>query len=209
MDNHNSGREWFAAQYDVSRETLDRLEIYAEELTKWNDKINLVSRSTVQDVWQRHFADSAQLSSIVAGHSGLWADFGSGAGFPGLVIAAMDPDRPVVLVESDQRKAAFLASTAHKMGLRPRIESQRIESLDPLCAQVISARALAPLAKLLEFAAIHRADGSICVFPKGAQVESELTAARLNWHIEVEQVQSLTDPAATILKIREFSRVDA
>lgn len=205
----SSGRAQFLAQFDVSRETTERLDIYAAELQRWNDKINLVSRTTIADLWQRHFADSAQLLALADGHPGIWADFGSGAGFPGLVIAAMAPDRSVVLVESDQRKAAFMASTAHKMGLKPRIESQRIESLPPLGADVISARALAALPDLLAFAAIHRADGGICLFPKGAQAESELTMAAGHWHIDHEQVQSLTDPSATILKIRDFSRVEA
>jgi len=209
MSNSNRGREGFDKLFNVSRETLARLDIYAEELARWNEKINLVSRNSLAEVWHRHFADSAQLLALASETAGLWADFGSGAGFPGLVVAAMQPDREVVLVESDQRKAAFLMNAAHKMGVAPRVESQRIESLAPLNAQVISARALAPLTKLLEFAAVHRVSNTICLFPKGVQAESELSVAQSHWHIELDQVSSLTDPAATILKIRDFSRVEA
>lgn len=195
----------FAAAYGVSRETIERLQIYHAALLAWNPRINLISRKTESEIWSRHFADSAQLA--VHGQPGIWADLGAGAGFPGLVIAAMQPDRSMTLVESDQRKAAFLISTAHKMGLSLRVESVRIEALDPLNAQVLSARALAPLDQLLEFAARHLAGDGICLFPKGAQAESELTLARQNWHIDAELIVSQTDPAATLLKIRKFERV--
>lgn len=209
MNKDYMGRDQFQTLFDVSRETMERLDIYAAELTRWTEKINLVSHASLADLWRRHFADSAQLVRLAEEQSGLWADFGSGAGFPGLVVSALQPERPMVLVESDQRKAAFLASTSRKMGVDVRIESARIEAVAPLSAHIISARALANLDQLLQFAAIHRAAGAICLFLKGAQADSELTAARRNWHIDVERVTSLTDPNATILKIRDFNRDDA
>ncbi|MEX0971444.1 MAG: 16S rRNA (guanine(527)-N(7))-methyltransferase RsmG [Paracoccaceae bacterium] len=209
MFNDNTGRDRFQTLFGVSRETLERLDIYHGELVRWTERINLISRASVAEIWQRHFADSAQLLTLADGHKGLWADFGAGAGFPGLVIAAMDPARQITLVESDQRKCAFLLNTAQKMGLSVNVVAQRIEEIPPLKALVISARALAALDQLLTYAERHLAKGGICVFPKGIQAESELTAARKAWHIECDLVPSQSDPNATILKIREFARVPA
>lgn len=213
MDIQKSDRLRFQTMFDVSRETLERLDIYYAELLRWTETINLISRASVPEIWQRHFADSAQLLALAQPESDTatvnWADLGAGGGFPGLVIAAMDPDRPMTLVESDQRKCAFLLSTARKMGLSPAVKGERIEDLPPLQAQVISARALAPLESLLGYAERHLAVGGVCLFSKGAQVESELTIARKAWHIECEMVPSRTDPSATILKIRKFARASA
>ncbi|MCL4170695.1 UNVERIFIED_CONTAM: hypothetical protein GTU68_049362, partial [Idotea baltica] len=138
-----------AEDLNVSRETFAALQAYAALLEKWNPKINLVSKSSLQDLWNRHILDSAQLFSLVQHPHNTWADLGSGGGFPGLVIAIMalesgSPDQ-VILIESDTRKAAFLRTVIRELGLRASVINKRIEQVDPLDADVISARALADL----------------------------------------------------------------
>ena len=135
---------------DVSRETISRLEVLASQLTRWNPRINLVSRNSLADLWHRHIRDSIQLLYHGPENAAHWLDIGSGGGFPGLVIAAMveEPRAPgkVTLVESDQRKCAFLRSVIREAGLSATVIAARIEEVPPLSATVISARALAPLA---------------------------------------------------------------
>ncbi len=200
--------ELFSIAFNVSRETIDRLIAYEKLLRKWNDKINLVAKSTLADIWHRHFADSAQLLRLARQKTGLWADFGSGAGFPGLVIAILAketlPDLMVVLVESDTRKCAFLATVSRQLGLNVRIENARVEALANLGARTISARALAPLDELLPLARRHLADNGECLFLKGATVESELTAIDRIWNSSVETIPSVTDPSGVVLRIGDI-----
>lgn len=195
----------------VSRETAERLELLAALVAKWTPVINLVARSTVADIWSRHILDSAQIWRFRPEAAQNWADLGSGGGFPGLVIAAFAaqdvPDMVVSLVESDTRKTVFLQTAAREMGLPTQVLRGRIEAVDLPPQDVISARALASLDKLLALAAPLRAPGAVCFFPKGAGVESELTEARASWHIEVRRRPSLADSAGCILEIPEFSRV--
>jgi len=193
--------ETFAAEYGVSRETLERLEAYVETLAAWTRRINLVAPGSLPEVWRRHVADSAQLAALAPADAETWADLGSGAGLPGLVIAAMRPGLAMTLVESDQRKAAFLRTAAAAMGLAPTVLAQRIEAAPPLAADVISARALAPLPKLIPLACRHAHAGTVCLFPKGARAESELTEAGRDWHSRVEQFESKTDRSGRILRI--------
>ncbi len=201
----------FAGMFDVSRETMDRLQAYAALLVKWNPKINLVAKSTIPDVWHRHMADSAQLWSLAPQGVKTWMDIGSGAGFPGLVIGAIAaekaPDLAVTLVESDRRKAIFLQSAAREMGITVKVVAKRIEHLEPQNADILSARALSSLPQLLEFATKHRKPDGVCLFPKGARVDSELTEASSCWHMAYETFPSMTDPDAVILRIGEFKRV--
>ncbi len=183
-----------------------RLATYRDLLLRWNRTINLVSARTAEDVDRRHVADSLQIVPLLP-QDGPIADLGSGGGLPGLVIAAALPDRAVHLVESDRRKAAFLIEAAAAMGLKQvKVHAQRIEDarLPPLAA--VMARALAPLATLLGFAAPLLAPGGICVFPKGRAAEEELTTAAAHWHFTAERFQSRTDPEATILRLSEISR---
>lgn len=195
---------------DVSRETLDRLAIHARLLAEWNRRINLVSRGSLPGAWRRHFADSAQLWRFLPANSHAWLDIGSGAGFPGLVIAALAadafPSLHVRLVESDQRKAAFLHAVVRAAGLTATVFDDRIESLPPQSADVVSARALAPLAALLAHAEKHRRPTGICLFPKGETVHKEITEARRNWRFDPVIHPSLTDPRAAILEIGAFHR---
>ncbi len=132
---------------DVSRETRHRLEVFVETLERWQKAINLVSRNTMDGVWKRHIVDSAQVVPLIPGTAETLADLGSGGGFPGLVIAAMRPDLRVTLIESDARKAAFLGEVGRRMGLenQPKIAISRIETAPPAAADVVTARALAPL----------------------------------------------------------------
>lgn len=183
-----------------------RLATYRDLLLRWNRTINLVSARTAEDVDRRHVADSLQIVPLLP-EEGPIADLGSGGGLPGLVIAAALPQREVHLVESDRRKAAFLIEAAAAMGLkRVKVHARRIEeaTLPPLAA--VTARALAPLAALLGFAAPLLAPGGICIFPKGRAAEEELTTAAAHWHFTAERFQSRTDPEATILRLSEIRR---
>lgn len=197
-------------RFDVSRETLDRLRRYESLLRKWNPAINLVSNGTLQDLWARHFLDSAQLFSMASLSEGRWVDLGSGGGFPGLVIAILAsekaPSVQVTLVESDLRKSAFLSTVARDIGLQVAVLSERIESLDPLNADVLSARALAPLPGLLGFAQLHLKPDGTALFPKGASWRDEVAEARGRWVFMVDPIPSLTDPASVVLNIQGVSR---
>ncbi len=198
----------FSRQFDVSRETCQRLEAYIALLTRWNARINLVSPATIKTVWTRHIADSAQLFDLAPESASSWLDLGSGAGLPGLPVAALAaekaPDLHVTLVESDTRKAAFLATAAREMDLDVTVEPHRIEALTPRRYDVVSARALAPLGRLCGLAHRFSGRGTVFLFPKGARVDSELTAATAGWHIRAERIASRTDPEATVLRIVEL-----
>lgn len=198
----------FARAFDVSRETCGRLEAYVALLVRWNARINLVSPSTLETVWIRHIADSVQLFDLARPNARRWIDLGSGAGLPGLPIAAIAAERApnlrVTLVEGDVRKAAFLATASREMGLDVNVESRRIESMAPQAYDVISARALAPLAQLCALAHRFSGPGTIYLFLKGEKLDSELTATVAGWHIQAERIVSRTDPKATVLRILEL-----
>ena len=196
---------------DVSRETLDRLQTYEALIRAWNPRINLVSASTLAALWTRHFGDSAQLFGLAPEGARLWADLGSGGGFPGLVIAILAaearPTLSVTLVESDQRKAAFLATAARTLGLSVVVRAERIETLPPLGADVLSARALAPLDTLLGYAERHLAPGGVALFPKGATVDAELAHALEHWRFSYQKEPSKTAADGVVLIIGGISRV--
>lgn len=206
----SDGPAAFAAACDVSRETLDRLRTYAGLLEKWNPRINLVSRATLGSLWTRHFLDSAQLLDLAPAGAGHWCDLGSGGGFPGLVIAILGGDRRpglrVTLIEADRRKAAFLRTVARETGTAATILDARIEAAPAQAADVVSARALAPLAPLLSLADRHLAPGGSALFPKGARYREELREALELWTFRCENLRSQTDPDAVILRISELSR---
>jgi 16S rRNA (guanine527-N7)-methyltransferase len=208
---HVSGPEDFRAAFDVSRETMARLGSHLALLERWNPRINLVSRSTLADAWSRHFADSAQLWRLRPPDARLWLDLGSGAGFPGLVIAALaaeaSPGLHVRLVESDQRKAAFLREAARAAGLSVEVLDARIESLPPQGADVVSARALAPLAGLLPMLEKHRRPGGIGLFPKGGAVHKEIADASGHWRFDHKIYASLIEQKAAIVEIGAIDRV--
>jgi 16S rRNA (guanine527-N7)-methyltransferase len=196
--------EQFAANANVSRETLAKLQSYADLLIKWQKSINLVGGDTLNDLWRRHFWDAAQLIPLVPPEARVIMDFGSGAGFPGLVLAIM-LDVEVNLVESSGKKVAFLREAARVSGARVKLHQGRIERLSLPKSDLITARALAPLHQLLEFAVPNLQPHGLCLFLKGARAEEELTEAMKKRSMTVERIQSATDPKGAILSIREIS----
>lgn len=189
---------------DAARLAL--LEDYLALLLRWNSRINLVADAAPEVIRQRHIADSLQLASLLPPGDGPIADLGAGAGLPGLVLAATT-GREMHLVESDRRKAAFLTEAAARLGLkRVTIHPLRIEdaTLPPLA--VVTARALAPLDRLLTHAARLLAPDGIAIFPKGRTAEAEMAAARQDWHCTTERFASRTDPEATIFRLSDIRR---
>ncbi len=205
---YNSAK--FETSFDVPRETMEMLNQYQSLLTKWNKKINLVAPSTISNIWHRHFADSAQLWALRGPGVNRWLDIGAGAGFPAMVLAIIaqnkQPEIEFTLVESDQRKCAFLLNVAQNLGLDIIVKAERIENLETQPFDVISARALSSLTNLLEISACFCCDSTICLFPKGNRHELELTQARKTWHIEEHKIPSVTDTESVILRIESFSR---
>ncbi|MBX6744392.1 MAG: 16S rRNA (guanine(527)-N(7))-methyltransferase RsmG, partial [Acetobacteraceae bacterium] len=190
-----------AAEFGVSRETEAKLREFLALLQRWNARINLVADREEESLWQRHVLDSLQLAPLLPPDDGPIVDLGSGAGFPGLILA-LASNRPTHLVESDRRKAAFLIEAARTLGLPlVKIHPTRIEAVTLPPAAVVSARALAPLPDLLRHAHKLLAPGGIALFPKGRTAEQELTAAARGWNMRVERFPSRTDPASTILRI--------
>ena len=198
------GPEEFRTQTDVSQETLARLKAYADMLADWNARHNLVAKSTLPDLWQRHMWDSAQLAPLIPENAKTLADLGSGAGFPGLVLAAMRPDVAVTLHEATTKKCAFLQAAAERMGLRVAIENARMEDQNKSPSDVVTARACAPLPLLLDYAYRFTGPNSVCLFLKGQNVGSELTEAHKYWNMKASQVPSRTDPSGAIVTVREL-----
>lgn len=200
--------EQFCTAFDVSRETRARLETFVELLTRWNPRINLVSPGSLPDIWTRHLADSVQLLALAPPSARSWIDLGAGGGLPGLPIAALAaeaaPALRITLVESDRRKSAFIATAARAMDLAITLLPQRIESVPARPYDVVSARALAPLPTLCGLAHRFKGPKTVLLFAKGAQVDSELTAAAASWHIRFERIASRTNPEATVLRIVEL-----
>lgn len=209
MSERIQGPADFARVFDVSRGTLERLEIYARLLGQWQATINLVAPATLPDVWHRHFADSAQLLRWAPSNAKSWLDLGSGAGFPGLVVAILLAEKGVcrvMLCESDTRKAAFLSEVKRKTGVAVDIMPSRIE-LDSTQASVgqadvISARALAPLPRLFTLAAPFFHSQTTGLFLKGREAEKEIAEAAVSWRFDAGLQPSLTDAEGRILVIR-------
>jgi 16S rRNA (guanine527-N7)-methyltransferase len=197
--------EEFQAATAVNEDTLARLRLYVDLLCKWQRRINLIGPDTVPDIWRRHILDSAQLFPHLSPDTHRVADLGSGAGFPGLVLAVLGA-ADVHLIESDQRKAAFLREAARVTGTAVTIHAARAEAVPPLTAQVVTARALASLELLLPLASRHLAPGGRCLFLKGRGVEDELTTARKEWIITSDRIPSQSDPSGFILELREVRR---
>ncbi|KXV61479.1 16S rRNA methyltransferase [Acetobacter senegalensis] len=189
----------------VSRETKERLEAFVALLEKWNPRINLVSSRDMAFVWDRHVRDSLQIAPLVQGASSF-IDLGSGGGFPG-VITAIATNVPGTLIESDQRKAAFLREAARVTVAPVKVLAERIEQATPEPAPIVTARALAALPKLLEWTAPLLAKGGKAVFLKGQQAEDELTEARRNWHMDVCIHPSVTSHDGVILEVSNLERV--
>jgi 16S rRNA (guanine527-N7)-methyltransferase len=190
---------------DVSRETSESLDHYCDLLVKWTKAINLIGPDTIPDLRTRHIDDSAQLIAFAPETFRHWADLGSGGGLPGVVIAILarekNPTARFSLVESDQRKAAFLRTVKREIDLPLEIIAQRIEAIPPLAADVVSARALASVEDLLKMADRHLADDGLAVFPKGQNLQKELAGLDQDEYT-ITQVPSRTDANATILLLK-------
>lgn len=200
---------YFREHVDVSRETEILLQRYAALVEKWTPRINLISANSLDQLWKRHFLDSAQLW-VLGKQGGRWVDLGSGGGFPGLVIAILgraSPKFSMTLVEADQRKATFLRTVLRELDLPASVVVKRIEDAEPLGAETLTARALAPLVDLLGFADRHLAPGGTALFPKGEKAEAEITEALERWRFRCEKHPSMTDASSTILAVGEISRV--
>lgn len=197
-------------QSNVSRETFERLETYAAALVKWQKAINLVSPGTIPELWIRHFLDSAQVFDLSPAKDGLWLDIGSGAGFPGLVCAAIAaekaPDLRFTFIESDLRKGSFLRTVAAQMGLKIGVLTRRIEEAPPQNATILSARALASLTKLLGHAERQLSPNGTGLFLKGATHGHEVEEALETWRMTMESIPSQTADGAVILKIGDIRR---
>lgn len=192
---------------DVSRETSQRLAIYFDLLKRWNSKINLVAPATISAAPGRHFQDSLQLMPHIPSGAETLLDLGSGGGFPGLVIALdaaqTKPSLHVTLVEADQRKAAFLRTVIRETGVSAEVIAKRIEATPQRSADIISARALAPLPQLLQLSAHFLGDKTTCLFLKGRKHEEELVAAARDWHFTHEAVPSLTEAESALLILKD------
>jgi 16S rRNA (guanine527-N7)-methyltransferase len=199
------GPAGFVRQIDVSRETLERLTLHLELLIRWQRAINLVGPASLADPWRRHILDSAQLLTHLPANVPALVDLGSGAGFPGLVLAILGVPN-VVLIESDRRKAQFLREAARATGTAVTIDAARAERLPAFPAAVVTARALAPLPRLLPLVERFLAVDGICLLLKGASVHDELTTAAKTWHMEPELFPSLSASAGTVLKLRGIAR---
>jgi 16S rRNA (guanine527-N7)-methyltransferase len=201
--------EDFARQFSVSRETISRLKTYEKLLKQWQKTINLVGAGTLEQTWSRHFADSAQLLDLAPLSTNRWVDLGSGAGFPGLVLAILLAEREgahVALVESDTRKAAFLGEVARQTGVPVDIYPERIEkaATQYMVGQVdaITARGLAPMPRLLQLVAPYFSGSTVGLFLKGREAQSELDAANQGWELLTEQCPSQTDKEGQIILVR-------
>lgn len=196
---------------DVSRETQARLKIIEDQLRRWQPRINLVAPNTLASAWERHIEDSLQLAGLEP-EAQSWVDIGSGGGFPGLVIAAARMENPgfrMSLVESNGKKCAFLRETARLARLPVEVRNGRIEDVLPALAlpvHVVSARALAPLARLLGLAEPLLKAGTIGIFPKGQDVDDEMRAASISWNLSADLIHSRTEPGAAIVRVRSASR---
>lgn len=191
-------RAWVEERFDVPRETMTRLDAFAALLREESQHHNLVSRSTLGQLWLRHIADSAQLLVFAPSPEARWVDLGSGAGFPGLIVAMLHKG-PVTLVEERRLRADFLRRAAAALGVEVDIRQARVERLPPAPFEVISARAFAPLARLLDLGTGLSTTNSVWILPKGRNAQTELEALDASWQGDFRLEASVTDPEARII----------
>lgn len=204
-----TGHHILFSDLNVSRETYDALKAYQRLLEKWTTRINLISKSTREDVWARHICDSAQVLALASKHTAHWVDIGSGGGLPGLVVAILaqelNPKLRVTLIESDQRKAVFLRTVVRELQLNATVQAKRIEAVGPLKADVISARALADLNDLLRLTHPFMSQNTQCLFMKGKNWSKEVKEAEKSWQFQAERFISKTNHEAVILSVRNVT----
>ena len=195
---------------DVSRESLEKLEIYHALLLKWQKAINLISNKTIDEAWIRHFADTVQIESNVPRETKILVDLGSGAGFPGLILAILRPELDAHLIESDERKCEFLRTVSRETNVDVTVHISRIEDAYNLISpDIVTARALADLTTLLNYTQpwVEQNPALQCVFLKGAQADEELALAQEVFNFEQQKIASRTDPQGCILKLRNISKI--
>ena len=198
----------FVKSLNVSRETLNGFYEYETLLSKWNEKINLVSKNTLVDIWERHFLDSGQIIKHVEASGKRWVDVGSGAGFPGLVVALLLRDRKIdcdlVLVEKNPKKGFFLSEVIRKLKLSVEVVNDNIDTLEPLKADILTARAFSELNKLIEIAFRHRKKEGICLFLKGENYRMELDKTLNYWFFDYDIVDSLSSSSGKIIRVKKI-----
>lgn len=196
--------------YHVSRETTDRLQVYAALIKKWNPRINLVAKKTLPDLYTRHIFDSAQVFDLIPQGIRHLVDLGSGGGLPGIVLSILlaetQPCAGITLIESDQRKSVFLRQAIRELSLNAQVLTDRIESVVPQNADIVTARALAPLPDLIALAQRHMADDASAIFLKGAQAAKEVAEARRSYQFDLDQRESVTG-AGVVLLLRNLRHV--
>lgn len=212
------GVDDFVREFAISARAGDALRSFDDYFLTTQAQMNLIARSTIADRWQRHYRDSAQLMRLIPANATSLVDMGSGAGFPGLILAALlafpaspsgeqahGSGKKVTLIESIGKKARFLTEAGKVMGLTDlEVIAGRVESLPRLAPSVITARAMASLTDLCAYGAHLAGPETLCIFPKGQDVEEELTQATKSWNMSVEQFPSLTNPQSRILVISEL-----
>lgn len=201
-------REQVINQLNLSKQVVDRLDIYVRILEEEQQKMNLVGASTLPVVWMRHVLDSAQLFPLFSDTDKIILDFGSGAGFPALVLAAMDTDKKhnFHLVESDGKKCSFLNKVIDACGLKAKVHNERIEQMEPFAADVITARALASLDLLLKYSRPFFKAETRCLFMKGMKAEEELKTALKKYRFQVQKINSITSDEGKILLLSEVTK---
>jgi len=192
---------------DVSRETIEKLKAFEALVSKWTKTINIIAPNTVATIWERHIIDSAQVYAISSKTWKNWVDLGSGGGLPALVVAILDGGQhPITLIESDQRKCLFLNTVRRELSLNVSVKPIRIEDAKIDQSDYLSARALAPLSKLLELSEGYLTENGSALFSKGEKYQQELDAARKNWSFECVAHTSITNPASRILEVSRIRR---
>lgn len=211
MTQNESEQDLFAGLANVSHETIERLHLYADLLKAWNPSAGLVAKSTLPQLWTRHFLDSAQLLKVVPNSQVRWVDLGTGGGLPGMVLVILcaehRPSDEFALVESNGRKCEFLKAVCRETGVRVKILHDRAETLEPQAANVATARALSPLSNLLYFASRHLVEGGIALFHKGAGRQSEIDDAKKKWAFNLMEMPSITNDAGAILQVCDIRRI--
>ena len=201
-------RNEFIKSLNVSRETLKGFYEYKTLLSKWNEKINLVSKNTLVDIWERHFLDSGQIIKHVEASGKIWVDVGSGAGFPGLVVALLLRDRKIdcnlVLVEKNPKKGFFLNEVIRKLNLNVEVVNDNIYTLEPLNADILTARAFSELNNLIEISFRHRKRDGLCLFLKGENYRFELDKTLNYWFFDYDVVESLSSSSGKIIRVKKI-----
>ena len=207
---HQLNTSFLLDKVGVSRETCEKLHCYYHLLIDWNKNINLVSRKSIDSSWVRHFLDSAQLWLYAPKETRSWLDFGSGAGFPGMIISIiaqeLNPELKVTLVEKNRKKVIFLKEVARKLSLKPRIFCSRVEEIENQSADVISSRAFGSLKVLLEIAYMHKNKRTTNLFPKGKKnnYSKEIIESKECWNFDIREIKNLIEPDSSILIIRNI-----